>query len=505
MEIKKGCINLKETKGRMSAGNLVSGDVVLYDTMPDMEEVLLADAKARVCDAVYQNGKLDVSGVVDFNVIYKPEEGSELKSCCQSFDFLQSFDVKSKVDAEFRADVYVEHISFVQVNSRKIAAKVMLCVVAYGIEEKSYEPIAEISGDEIECRYKKYSIYVPMSDTVTDISIDDIFTIPEEKPDIAEILKTDAWANVTDTKVMNGKVMIYADLNVCTLYSAADEKGTVTGVVYSVPFTEIAEAPGADEQSTVNVVIDVERISVSGKGDLNGNTRIINLNADMKAIVKVSKTVAENIVDDCYFLNCRTNISREKMDYCEYVTSERGRITERQTIDASDGAKIAQIISCTAKPIIKEVKCIDKKAMITGNLVSFVVFRDENGVVKSAVAESNIGWEKMIGCDCEIEADMRIQSASAECDGNKAQVLANVDIYMKALTKHTADIMTGCAAEDAEDCVKFPGLVIYFAKDGDTVWNVAKKYRTKREKIISANGLEKEILEQGRRILIPKA
>ena len=80
MEIKKGSINLKETKGRMSAGNLVSGDVVISDIMPDIEEVVMADAKARITDTSYKNGKLDVSGVVDFTVLYKPEEGSELKS-----------------------------------------------------------------------------------------------------------------------------------------------------------------------------------------------------------------------------------------------------------------------------------------------------------------------------------------------------------------------------------------------------------------------------------------
>ena len=50
MEIKKGSINLKETRGKMSAGNLVSGDVVISDTMPDIEEVVVADAKARICD-----------------------------------------------------------------------------------------------------------------------------------------------------------------------------------------------------------------------------------------------------------------------------------------------------------------------------------------------------------------------------------------------------------------------------------------------------------------------
>ncbi len=505
MEIKKGSINLKETKGKMSAGNLVSGDVVIPDTMPDIEEVVVADAKARICDTTYKNGKLDVSGVVDFTVLYKPEEGSELKSVCQGFDFLQSFDVKADEETEFNSEAFVEHISFAQVNSRKISAKMMLCIAATGSRGKEYSPITEICGDDIESRNKKYSMYIPMSETVTGISVSDILTLPEEKTDIGTILKTDAWAVATETKVMNGKVMICATLNLCTVYSASDEKGTVTGVMHTIPFTEIAEAPGADEQCAVNVYLNTESVTAAGKGDLNGDTRIISVDAEISAKVKVSKTVAETFVDDCYFLSQKTNLCRENMEFFEYITSENGRITERQAVKIDDGKGIAEIISCTAKPILKEVKCSDKKAIITGNLVSFLIYRDGEGCIKSAVTESDVSWEKMIGCESFIEADMWLEDVSAELTGNGAQILANIGIFMKAMKTHNIEILTDCSPKDESDTTKYPSLVVYFAKDGDTVWNVAKKYRTKCEKIMSANGLEKETIEQGRRILIPKA
>lgn len=505
MEIKKGSINLKETKGRMSAGNLVTGDVVISDVMPDVEEIVLADAKARVGDVSCKNGKLNVSGVVEFSALYKPEEGSELKNVCQEFEFLQSFDVKADEETDFNSKAYVEHISFAQVNSRKISVKVMICVTAWGNKEKVYSPILEMAGDDIESRSKKYSMYIPVSEAVTDITVSDILTLPEEKADMKEILKTDARAVITETKIMNGKVMICANLNLCTVYSASDEKGTVTGVVHSIPFTEIAEAPGADEQSTVNVLIDIKKISSSGKGDLNGDTRIISVDAELDAVVRVSKTVTETFVDDCYFLKGKTNLCREEMEFFEYITSENGRITERQTIEPDDGKGISEIISCTGKSILKEVKCIDKKAVITGTLVSFLIYRDEEGCVKSAVAESDISWEKMIGSDAYIEADMWIEDISAEISDKKPQILANIGLFMKALKSHRVEILTDCSPENESEMMKFPSLVVYFAKDGDTVWNVAKKYRTKCEKIMSANGLEKEAIEQGRRILIPKS
>ena len=45
---------------------------------------------------------------------------------------------------------------------------------------------------------------------------------------------------------------------------------------------------------------------------------------------------------------------------------------------------------------------------------------------------------------------------------------------------------------------------MYFVKDGDTLWDIAKKYRVKTDRIISANGLDGENgIKQGEKLIIP--
>ncbi len=505
MEIKKGNIAFKECGVRVASNNLVSKDVIVPDTKPDIAEILLADATSKVTDIDYKNGKLNILGCVTFTALYKPEEGGKLKSLEESFDFSQGFDVKANEETEFSARCVVEHINFTQVNSRKIAAKVMLKISAVGCEEKSYEPVIQVSGDDMESRSKKHSIYIPMSETKTDITVSDILTVPDEKADIGEILKVDAWANTAETKAINGKVMVYGNLNVSCIYVAADEEGGVDGVSYTVPFTEIVEAPGADEQSVVNVKLDVESISAAGKGDLNGDTKILSIDSKIIATAKVSKTVSESFVDDCFCLSQNTCISRESMDFCEYVASENSRITTHQTVEAPNGEKISRVVSCTAKPILKEISCDGGKAKVKGTLVSFLVFYDGEDDLQCAVTESDIEWERMVGADCSIEADLRLEGVVADIVDKKAQILANTGLFMKALKSHKVDIITDCSQKEWEEMPKYPSLVVYFAKEGDSVWSIAKKYKTKCEKIMSINGLDSEKIEKGKRLLIPKA
>ena len=49
-----------------------------------------------------------------------------------------------------------------------------------------------------------------------------------------------------------------------------------------------------------------------------------------------------------------------------------------------------------------------------------------------------------------------------------------------------------------------PSVVGYMVKQDETLWDVAKKFHTTRQKLIEINELEGEDIKQGDRILITK-
>jgi len=506
MQINKGNINLKEHIACQSTSVLTEGDVILSDNYPDIAEILCADAKVRVLNTECRNGKAIVTGVVEFSALYVPDaEGSELKSVLREFDFLATSDIKADENAQIFATATAEHIGFTLVNSRKLSSKVMVGVKICAYQEKCYEPVISIDGDNIEKTEKKYNIYIPMSENCTDIDVNDLLQIPDECPDIAEILKVDSWVTSGDIKVMNGKAMIQGELHLNTLYAAANETGSVLCVHHSVPFTEIVEAPGADEQAVVNVSYDVSEITSNIKGDLNGDTKIISMESVICACVKVSRTVTESLVDDCYFLGGNTETKRETMRICEYVTSESTKITSRQTVEMPKNAKIKEIVSCNAKPILKDSKWENSQIKLNGVLVTYLIYRDDKDSLRCAVTESELNWEKAISEPCSIEAILNVENINASKGENTAQISVDIGLFVKALKNKEVSILVDCNQREDEIKKTTPTMVVYFAKDGDTVWNVAKKYRTKSQLIKDANSLDAEKIEKGRRLLIPIA
>ena len=57
---------------------------------------------------------------------------------------------------------------------------------------------------------------------------------------------------------------------------------------------------------------------------------------------------------------------------------------------------------------------------------------------------------------------------------------------------------------DTEELESRPGIVGYFVQQGDTLWNLAKKYNTTVENIKEVNYMEKEGINKGDKILIFK-
>ena len=79
----------------------------------------------------------------------------------------------------------------------------------------------------------------------------------------------------------------------------------------------------------------------------------------------------------------------------------------------------------------------------------------------------------------------------------------NVNVVKEQKTEVITDINVN---EDAPiDKTSQPGIVIYFAEESDTLWDIAKKYHTTISEIASVNKIdENERLKNRQQLLIPK-
>lgn len=513
MEIKKESISLNETGVKVNSNVMAEGDIIIPDINPDIREVLIADAKANVTSAEYRNGKLNVSGTISLNVLYKPDEAqdsAELKALNSEFAFSDSLDAQNGEDLKYCVSALVEHIGFTLVNSRKLSVKVIVSLSAKGYRNRVSEPVSKVSGDGVCCRDKSYNVYMPVLEEETNITISDILTVPENMPDIEEILKVDGWCRGAECKIMNGKVMVRGELCLKTLYSASGEGEKIQIVSHEIPFAELIEAENVDENCTVSVVYDLKSVTPTVRGDVNGDTKIISADVVIGAKIKASKSEKRSFAEDCYGIHGKVNTLREKTSISEYVASENTETLLAQAVKMPKHVKLGDVICVTAKPVVREKSFVDGNLHVKGSLVSFLIYREdgEQGQVRSAVTETDFDWKmRAQGENLSADVDVWVEDALAQkVNSDEAEVKVTLGVDTKILKNHEISIITDCELDENDiNAPERPSIVIYFVEEGDTLWSVAKRYGTTVEKIKTANNMENDALCAGNKILIPKA
>ena len=90
---------------------------------------------------------------------------------------------------------------------------------------------------------------------------------------------------------------------------------------------------------------------------------------------------------------------------------------------------------------------------------------------------------------------------------NNRQIEVNITLALTVWAFHEEEFYTLenlCFAEDVQSARR-GSMAIYVAGDGETLWDIAKKYRIDVTSLAAANGLgEEEVLAGGSKLFISK-
>ncbi len=519
IDLSKERVNLNELKMSTSSTIMVDGDVIVPDIKPDIREILLAEAFASVNSKEVSGGKLNVSGQVRINILYAPDTEDEnlpkVKNMTAKFDFRDSIDCLSG-DVDVTATAMTEHVEFSIINSRKINMKVAVKISAnaYSKKELTFSTgVAEESG--LEARYKNTSIYNIIADEQKEFVVSEVIEIPASKCEIDEILKMDIHTVKGECKLMNNKIMLKGTLGISTLYSSLVDGYAIEHAEHEAQFAEIVDIEGLSDECMCNVKYDVKDVFFAVREDLNGEMRAIALEVVLEASIMASCVREISVLDDCYSPFSSVRIDREKVELCELINEGNSWLLVKDIMKVADDLpQIDAVYHILAKPVIVENTIKDGKLMINGNLAVFLLYvsKESNVPLNSIVCEFPFVQTLDVG-ECEgrvmLGSSVAVDSVSFTLNAaSEVEIRCNLEFYTKVLRPYEVEVISGgelTEYDEAEDDGSTPRLIIYFVQQGDTMWDIAKRYRTTYGRIMSANKIEDASnIFAGQKLLIPK-
>jgi len=515
VELIKDLLKIDQTVGRDQIQALVEGEIFVPQTKPDINKILTVDADVEITGTKIVQDKIIVSGTVNFKVLYKADdERQSVHSLDASNDFRKEVEIEGineKMSADIKANV--EHIDYKLLENNKISVKTVLEIEGKVQSDNNINIVKDIKGSEglqILKESIKYNDIIAANNSST--LVKEAFEIQDDMPDIVDILRVDLKAYERETKVVDDKVIV-AGVVVCSImYFGDDEDNKINYLSHEIPFTHFVETTGALKDMNCNIRLQASNPDYDIKEDINGDIRIIDVEAMVKIDAKIYEQREKEVTVDTYSTKKKFNVKKQEVIVTENIGENISKEIVKGLLNISgEDDTIKNIYNLNAKPILTDYRIVEDKIIIEGLLVADMLYLSgTDNEIKGIKQE--IPFKTYVDAD-GLSEDMEIDVENILEDISYNQV-DNQEVEIEAIVKNVVsinrikkiNIVTEAEEVDEEiDRKSRPSITIYIVQKDDTLWDIAKRYNTTVEELISTNDiLAPENIMPGEKIIIEK-
>ncbi len=514
VSLKKETLHLNEAVCTKYDRAMIEGDLIVPDVKPDIAKILLLDGDVFITDKSISGSCAAVSGELKINILYLADgERRRVNSMSASLPFRHTVDALCGAEnPTVSAEAETESMSFSLINSRKINVRAAAGINLKLTAPQSVELAAELGGVEpIEILKKNVRILNSACDGERTITVTDQIELPAGKPPIGEVLKASASVIPRGIHMLENQAAVSGDVKTVVLYVAADEEESLQFFETAIPFEEIVPLAGANDSIDGEADYRGGDVYFSVMEDSDGDRRIIGLEVSVGVSIRGSETLSVNAVCDAYALRGEAVCTRKAFRAEHIIDKITEHLTQKDDAELPEYLpEISQVFDCVANPHVESVKIEDGKIIVGGTVLINLLYMsdDENMPVADFAHTSSFtqifdtpSMEQGAVCDARVETE-HINYKLTGAHGVELRYV--IGITVKLITESGLSAVDEIEWDENAEMPEMPSMVIYFVRGGDTLWDIAKRYRTTVENILAHNNVDEDNLQIGQRLFVIK-
>ena len=468
----------------------VDCSIILPDYFPDVMKILRYTAKTVKSPVISEAGGETVSGSVSIEVSYVSEEG-ELCSCSQLQPFSHVFEKTANIAAA-EADVTIGEIGCKAVNKRRIDLHGSIDIVLRTVcgEEKSF--VSSAKGAETVCNNKDIETISFIGEFYKGFTVEEKDELGYGKPPFGKILRSYAFAHVSECHVIQDKVVTKGEVKVTAVWVPEEnengEKGPFVSV-FTYPVSRMVDANGILQSDICDARYEAEFPEISPCDDGQN----INIKIKIGIFARVYRKSQINYIEDMFSTKYEMKTEKAKLFA---VTEAVPLFIEEPGFEKFDLPESAE----TVTDLWLEAGCpkIDSegKIRLPAKLCMFAKDEDENPVY----FEKNIEKEFLSKTSTEnivfynICSGVKNEEFSISGEG-KAEISATLLLDGTIYKVSDREAVAACSV-DLEKKIEHGSLALTFcyAEKGEKIWDIAKKYSVSLEQLMKENELSEDVL-----------
>ncbi len=514
-------MNLNVSKEKITSSEIIFSDTneqsieldyILPDYYPEIFRILKCIAEPQIISYNIDNDKLTYEMSVCIRVLYCTENSCAVHTINQKLTYSKKIDIgKSCNNPEILILPQISFINSRAVNPRRIDIRGAVSIAVNVTGLNCREVISDVIGGNIQL--KKQSLSYPSNhlNVTKQFSVSDKFDVGLSKPEIIDIIRSNAIITSIDKKIIADKLIIKGEIQTNMLYTChIDNSDSIESMQFMIPFSQVLDFQGVDDRFECILNADIVSCEILPSADGNGNSRM-----------------AECIIN--VFIFC----SAYKMSTAEFVVDEYSTnyttISEKKDISVETSSyPISSIcvLKNTINPLDNEIDCIYDAWCTLKNCSSHSDTDGQciniNGTNSCIVLAKNLEGnpvllekEENFTTSVSVENITKLSQAAVKVTPLSCSYMLSSDntIELKSELR-----VSGCVKNyETISCISdiiinedSPinknndyAIKIYYTSENEDLWEIAKKYGTSVSAIIEENEIEDDMITGGGMILIP--
>ncbi len=281
---------------------------------------------------------------------------------------------------------------------------------------------------------------------------------------------------------------------------------------YTLPYSQVIDLEGIDESYDCRIMPEVISCELTPRSDGSGSSRAIQCEVLMLIECSaVRRSVCDFAVDE-YSTVCSTSHTVTPIKIPKESAAADSTYIVKGICESKDSPfSVIYDSWCDTSPL--HVKNENGRLILLGNVHLFVMGKSENGDISLSETEVPIEEDfcaetgldlNDVHDDSEIRIDFPVVSCGYNISAdNSVEVKAEIGIrgYVTDYTVMNCISAIECGEDDAG--VSDYALRLYFAKAGEELWGIAKRYRANAVSVAEENDIDGDILAEDKMLLIP--
>ena len=472
---------------------IVEGDIIVPDVKPDVLSIINTTGTVCICKKETLDEKIKLEGNINLNIIYLADAQTDfIRSLNTILDFTKIIDInKCKSKMNLRNNIHIKNIECKILNGRKINIKVILEADVSIFSNEDINILKDINNNQnIQILNSNVSINNLIGTGCCRATAKDTIEVPNGDI-LEEILKTSININNKETKVSYNKVLIKADSNVKIMYLTDQQQIKV--INSTIPIMGFIDISNISESDILSCEYEIKNIIIK----INSNEKnSIYVEIEFEINCDAMNTINLELIQDMYLPTKELQFSMKEIS----TISNKKQIKKIYSIkndilipEISNGV----LYDVDIIPNLSNTSNLNGKIVYDGDLELNFIFAKEvdNGRLETInykmpftfeIENEEITSNKIINTNLNIvDSEFNIVTNSAGTINFRIELEFETDMYSNANINLIDKINV-----NENEIKDIPSMIIYIVKKEDTMWNIAKKYRTTTEEIVNINNLE---------------